>query len=216
MESSRVVKDPVRIGTRPEHSGVSATYRQGMDPLSDGGEIRRRLRAARALAIPTENESGSRGEPGISQGELAARLEPEGRGYGKDTISLWERGERVPSTTQLKAIAAACELPFEFFLVDLQLLKALRNEVVHIQPIAEGGENVPANRAVVVGHLAERLEAIEGELGLRDAARSDHQALVQALDAADEAESSAASDTREPSDASPAAAPAPARETRSS
>lgn len=65
-------------------------------------EIANRMRAARALAD-------------ITVEELAGRLGP---GLSAKTLGNMEREERVARTQDLRAIAAACELPYEFFTVD--------------------------------------------------------------------------------------------------
>lgn len=97
-------------------------------------EMRRRLRAARALAAPSaaEIEERSRArkrvgdvEQGISTKELAARLGAEGERLGADTLSLMERGGREILPKDMRAIARACDLPYAFFTSDFWLLQAL-------------------------------------------------------------------------------------------
>lgn len=96
--------------------------------------MRRRLRAARALAAPTWDEMEERRrsrkrvgdlEEGISTKELAARLAKEGERLGADTLSLMERGGREILPKDVRAIARACDLPYAFFFSDLWLLQAL-------------------------------------------------------------------------------------------
>lgn len=89
----------------------------------DTTEIRRRLRAARALAVPSEAELDGEPDPGrgITVEELTARLQPEWPISAK-TIGAIERGEREARPMELRTIAAACSLPYEFFTADFAVL----------------------------------------------------------------------------------------------
>lgn len=87
----------------------------------DNLEIRRRLRAARALTRPTTDElrdGDSDPSRGITVVELAARVQDEWPVSAK-TLGAIERGEREARTMELRTIAAACNLPYEFFTADL-------------------------------------------------------------------------------------------------
>jgi len=96
--------------------------------MLDQAEIRRRIRAARILAEPTEAERAkrpdrSRNSPGITVPELAARM--NAAGLGKDTLYAIEAGgarARDVRSHELPAIAAACDLPYEFFTADFAIL----------------------------------------------------------------------------------------------
>lgn len=73
----------------------------------DSAETRRRLRAARAYA-------------GMSLDDLAADVE-----IGRNTLVRMENGQRNPKSMELREIAEACGLPYEFFTIDFGLLVAL-------------------------------------------------------------------------------------------
>ena len=100
-----------------------------MDPI-DETELRRRLKAARALTAPTETESAQRSprtqatETGITVDELADRIDETG--LGRKTLGAIERGERKVQRSELIVMAEALELPLAFFtLTRGQLLEAL-------------------------------------------------------------------------------------------
>jgi transcriptional regulator with XRE-family HTH domain len=75
--------------------------------MDDAQEIRRRLRAARAYAD-------------LSLDGLAAAVE-----IGRNTLVRIENGSRNPKAMELRAVADACGLPYEFFTVDFADLAAL-------------------------------------------------------------------------------------------
>src|SRR5436853_240059 len=83
----------------------------GQIPPMDGEDIRRRLRAARAITEPTDAEMGlrdgrGRDFPGITVEELAARIDEPGLGF--KTLGNIERGTRqLRPKTELPAIAQA-------------------------------------------------------------------------------------------------------------
>lgn len=86
----------------------------------DTEDIRRRLKAGRALAEPTEEEIAARSERkrdfvGITMGELAERLDEPGLGF--KTLGAIERGDREARRRDLIVIADALALPAEFFSV---------------------------------------------------------------------------------------------------
>lgn len=70
-------------------------------------EIRRRIRAARALA-------------GITVDELSGRL--DGQRLSTKTLGNIERGDRDARPMELRAIAAACGVSYAFFTVDFSTL----------------------------------------------------------------------------------------------
>jgi transcriptional regulator with XRE-family HTH domain len=80
----------------------------GTEPSPNGEGLRRRLRAARIIAGYDRME------------DLAATLNVAG--LGTDTLYEIERGKRGIQRHELKLIAEACELPYEFFTADLRLL----------------------------------------------------------------------------------------------
>jgi transcriptional regulator with XRE-family HTH domain len=92
-------------------------------PTVDRDEISRRLRAARALAVPTEDELAARKRPvvGITVEELAARVGQDG--LGAKTIGNMERGDGPALKPQLREIAEACGVPYAFFTADLVMLE---------------------------------------------------------------------------------------------
>jgi transcriptional regulator with XRE-family HTH domain len=79
-------------------------YRVDNASISSSTEIARRVRAARAYA-------------GLSVNELAERI-----GLGLQTIKRIESGKRAARRFEIWAIAEACNLPREFFEIDLDLL----------------------------------------------------------------------------------------------
>lgn len=90
----------------------------------DSEDLARRLRAARALTPPTDEEIAARPEmkrkpePGITIAELALRINEEG--LGDRTLGKIERGERGAPNRDRAAIAQALGLPAEFFLLDYE------------------------------------------------------------------------------------------------
>jgi hypothetical protein len=121
----------------------------------DNLEIRRRLRAARALAKPTKDELRD-GDPDPSRGitvvELAARVQDEWPVSAK-TLGAIERGEREARPMELRTIAAACDLPYEFFTADL-------NATLAGAPSINGGRG---DIDVLFNRLAALLELAEDE-----------------------------------------------------
>jgi transcriptional regulator with XRE-family HTH domain len=79
-------------------------YRVDNASTSSSIEVARRVRAARAYA-------------GLSVNELAGRI-----GLGLQTIKRIESGKRTARRFEVWAIAEACNLPREFFEIDLDLL----------------------------------------------------------------------------------------------
>jgi hypothetical protein len=82
-------------------------------------------------------------------------------------LSAIERGVRALRRQDLEAIAAACELPYEFFTVDLARseLGDAQPEVPHMTPVSEGRHRRPARQpGDRHGPSERRLAAIEGEL----------------------------------------------------
>lgn len=120
-----------------------------MDPQ----ETRRRIRAARVLADVTVEQ-------------LAAKL---GAGLGSKTLGMIERGERDVHTRELRDIAAACGLPYEFFTADLDRLPELTSQ----EPARRVRENFAAERASwqvqMEGVLANQTTMAEQLTGLRAA-----------------------------------------------
>jgi transcriptional regulator with XRE-family HTH domain len=105
-------------------------YRVDTAPVSSSTEIARRVRAARAYA-------------GLSVSELASRI-----GLGLQTIKRIESGKRTARRFEVWAIAEACNLPREFFEIDLDLLNRRA-----------------ATLQEALARVDERLERIERELG---------------------------------------------------
>jgi transcriptional regulator with XRE-family HTH domain len=105
-------------------------YRVDNAPMSSSTETARRVRAARAYA-------------GLSVNELAGRI-----GLGLQTIKRIESGKRTARRFEIWAIAEACNLPREFFEVDLDLLS--RRAAVLQEALAR---------------VDERLDRIERRLG---------------------------------------------------
>lgn len=103
------------FGKFPRNSAHWAIYRAGV--AVEGEELRNRLRAAQALA-------GIR-----SVDELAERIGIEG--LGRDTLYDMQRGKRPIRRHELREIADACGLPYEFFTVDFATLStgATENEL---------------------------------------------------------------------------------------
>jgi transcriptional regulator with XRE-family HTH domain len=95
-------------------------------------DLGRRIRAARALS-------------GLLAPELAQRL-----GVHPDTLRKYERGLRIPSADQLEALAAASNVPLEFFTVDLRALS-----------------DPPAVIVAELSAIQDRLARIEAELGIQ-------------------------------------------------
>ena len=157
-------------------------------------DLAARIRAARAYA-------------GLTQPALARHLEQDAQ-----TVKRTEAGRRQPKEPELLAIAKACGLPYEFFTIDFGELPYYAG----LEKVRR--ENPSAGEALVVdyGRLTERLAAIEEELGLRDAARSSNQALVEAVDRAAESGHPAVARTRGASDASEGSDEAPPQGKRSS
>jgi transcriptional regulator with XRE-family HTH domain len=90
-------------------------YRVEPAPTTSTAETARRVRAARAYA-------------GLSVNALANRI-----GLGLQTIKRIECGKRTARVFELWAIAEACELPREFFEMDLDVLNqraSLMNETL--------------------------------------------------------------------------------------
>jgi transcriptional regulator with XRE-family HTH domain len=96
--------------------------------LVDRDETGRRIRAARALAAPTEQEleerHRKRAKPttGITVAELAARIDSDG--LGAKTLGNMERGDTPALRPALSEIARACGLPYEFFTAEFANLGA--------------------------------------------------------------------------------------------
>lgn len=150
-------------------------------------EWARRIKAAAAYA-------------GLERRELAKRL-----GMSDSTLRRHLVAEKRPHEIRAlcQTVAEITGLPYAFFTIDFAQLPLLAAaEISRIQPLSEGGEGSPENLVLVLGHVHERLAAIEDELGLRDATRRTGQALGAALDAADAAETEAAASTRDEADAS--------------
>jgi transcriptional regulator with XRE-family HTH domain len=108
---------------------------------AEQAERRRRIRAARMLAVPTAEEiqarhanpkerRGDLGNIGLSQEELGARLVAAGERLGHGLISKLERG--VPThpvaSRHMKRIAEACGLPADFFYIDFSRLKGISGQ----------------------------------------------------------------------------------------
>src|SRR5690349_6833259 len=77
---------------------------ENVTPAGSTMETARRVRAARAYA-------------GLSVNELASRI-----GLGLQTIKRIECGKRTARRFEIWAIAEACDLPRDFFELDLELL----------------------------------------------------------------------------------------------
>src|SRR3954453_22620459 len=105
-------------------------YRVDNAPISSISEIARRVRAARAYA-------------GLSVNELANRI-----GLGLQTIKRIESGKRAARRFEIWAIAEACNLPREFFEIDLDLLSrrssALQETLARVDERLERLENLIA------------------------------------------------------------------------
>jgi transcriptional regulator with XRE-family HTH domain len=99
-------------------------------------DLGRRIRAARVLSA-------------LSRAELAVRL-----GVSEDCIAKWEAGERHPTEERLGELSTACEVPVEFFLVDLQVLSAPTGAL-----------------SAQVSSVEDRLARIEAELHIRSTRR---------------------------------------------
>lgn len=130
-------------------------------PGVDREEISRRLRAARALAVPTDEELATRKRPvvGITVEELAARVAQDG--LGAKTIGNMERGVGPALRPQLREIAEACGVPYEFFTVDLALLGPQQEELGVEERLATLEDFI---RSEVVPLLAVQDEAAISEL----------------------------------------------------
>lgn len=110
-------------------------------------DTRRRLRAARALAAPTDAELAQRPDQdrtlGITVAELAERLSDEWV-VGERTLGRIERGECGVEAMELRAIARACGLPYEFFTAALGELATPPAAGAPLQPPGELGRDAQA------------------------------------------------------------------------
>jgi hypothetical protein len=120
----------------------------------DSDDLRRRLKAARALTAPSAEEIDQRSprtrnaETGITVEELAKRMAEPGLGW--KTIGAIERGDRTAQRRDLIVIAEALELPLAFFtLTHEQLVEAL------------GGAGAPAIPGETGRRLREHLPSRE-------------------------------------------------------
>lgn len=111
---------------------------------AEQAERRRRIRAARMLAMPTadeiaariaRDEDGDREHQGLTQPELAARLKASGERLGFELLSKLERGDRDVGPHHMRRIAEACCLPHSFFTLDFWAVdEFIRRDVGVPQP----------------------------------------------------------------------------------
>ena len=121
----------------------------------DDSQIRRRVKAARALA-------------GLSVGQLAKRLDEPG--LGERTLrDLESQKGRSFYRRELRAIAEACGLPYEFFTMDFS---AARED--SLEGIIEAKVEAAVERAMeqhtdatrdAVGATRQTKRALEGQVG---------------------------------------------------
>lgn len=204
--------------------------------MLDQDELRRRIKAARALS-------------GTSVQQLADRI-PEDRKLGERTLRKLESGEATIRSPHVEAIAAACDLPASFFTADFRRLDEISGDQVNstsfstpvivsaIASLVRGWDVQGVSSVDIAARIgdevqfiqakAQRVDALERELdelrayvetavsglGVDDqrvgveVSRAMTDAAVRQADADDEAERAAAR-TRDASDASPEAPSTP-------
>lgn len=154
---------------RPLTSQIPRTFRR-MEPV----EARRRMRAARVLA-------------GLTVPKLAERIPDENR-MGERTLRKLESGESELRPKEMREIAEACDLPYEFFTVDFSRLPELN----------EGA-----------GDLAGRMDELEAELAeVRELLQVPHHGSTPPDERAAEIAEAAARSAREQHRAGDTKAPA--------
>jgi transcriptional regulator with XRE-family HTH domain len=131
----------------------------------DSDDLRRRLKAGRALTPPSTEELARRmprtrnATPGLTVEELAARLDEPG--LGEKTLGAIERGERAAQRRDLIVIAQALAMPLGFFTLSRsELLEALQGAGAPGVP-GDLGRRLRDRQPTEAGH--ERPEIREGE-----------------------------------------------------
>lgn len=136
----------------------------------DSEDIRRRLKAARALTAPTPEEIERRSQRrrdfvGITVDELATRLNEPGLGF--KTLGAMERGDRDAQRRDLIVIAEALRLPLAFFTLDRQRLLSVIADAGAPRIPGETGRRLQGQRPT--GEGPQQSENDEGEGRLREA-----------------------------------------------
>jgi len=112
---------------------------------TDRAEISRRLRAARALAVPTADElearrlAGRRADATLTVEELAERALVKANGITANLIGETERANRDARPMELTVIAQACGLSDQFFnALDAFMPAKLESRLERVELALEG------------------------------------------------------------------------------
>lgn len=127
------------------------SLRSRLMPLPSQPELRRRLKAARALA-------------GFKSTAALAAAMPQGSGLGDRTLRKLEGGEAEIRSPALREIAAACGLPYEFFTIDFtELTDAVPLGTTDADP-GRDERNIARRLDDLEHDLARRMDSLEDDL----------------------------------------------------